>query len=108
RRCARSRGARLAPNNAARRGHRAHVGAGFPMKKVIRWGFLAVAVGLLAWAVMKEWDDVAEALRSLSWPTIIVAGLAATLALGINGLSWREVMVSVGLEASVPSALRVF
>ena len=78
------------------------------MKNAIRYGFLAVALGLLAWAVIAEWDEVSAALSSLSWGAIVGAGLAATLALGVNALSWREVMVSVGLEASVPSALRVF
>ena len=78
------------------------------MKNVVRWGFLAVAVALLAWAVVAEWDDVTAALRDLTWGTVVLAGLAATLALGVNALSWREVMVSVGLQASVPSALRVF
>ncbi|MGC4175306.1 lysylphosphatidylglycerol synthase domain-containing protein [Demequina sp.] len=78
------------------------------MKKWLRWGFLALAAALLAWAVAKEWDDVTAALAALSWGTILAAGLAATIALGVNALSWREVMVSVGLTASVPSALRVF
>jgi uncharacterized membrane protein YbhN (UPF0104 family) len=78
------------------------------MKGVLRWGFLAIAVALLAWAVIAEWDDVTAALRSLSWGAVLAAGVAATLALGVNALSWREVMVSVGLSASVPSALRVF
>ena len=77
-------------------------------KKALRWGFLAVALGLLAWAVVKEWDAVTDALRSLTWQTVVLAGLAATIALGVNGLSWRAVMVSVGLVTSVPSALRVF
>jgi len=78
------------------------------VKNLVRWGFLAVAVALLAWAVVAEWDDVSAALRSLSWGAVLAAGVAATIALGVNGLSWREVMVSVGLQASVPSALRVF
>lgn len=78
------------------------------MKRAVRWGFLAVAVALLAWAVISSWDEVSEALASLTWGAIIGAGLAATVALGVNALSWREVMVSVGLKASVPSAMRVF
>ena len=78
------------------------------MKRVVRWAFLAIALGLLAWAVVTQWDEVSEALRSLSLGAIIGSTLAATIALGVNALSWREVMVSVGLKASVPSALRVF
>jgi glycosyltransferase 2 family protein len=78
------------------------------MKRLIRWGFLTVALALLAWAVVGHWDEISEALRSLSLGAIIGSTLAATLALGVNALSWREVMVSVGLKASVPSAMRVF
>jgi len=78
------------------------------MKQALRWGFLAVAVAFLMWAVVKNWDDIAAALRSLTWGAILGAGLAATIALGVNALSWRAVMVSVGLKASVPSAMRVF
>ena len=78
------------------------------LKGLLRWGFLGAAVVLLGWAVIVEWDEVSEALRSLSLGAIIGAGLAATIALGVNALSWREVMMSVGLEASVASALRVF
>lgn len=81
---------------------------GGALKATLRWGFLAVAVALLAWAVVASWDEVAEALRSLTLGAIIGAGLAATAALGVNALSWRAVMVSVGLKASLPSAMRVF
>jgi len=78
------------------------------VKNAIRYGFLAIALALLAWAVVAQWDEVSAALANLSWPAILGAGLAATLALGVNALSWREVMVGVGLKATVPSALRVF
>jgi uncharacterized membrane protein YbhN (UPF0104 family) len=78
------------------------------MRNAIRWGFLVVAVALLAWAVITQWDEVAAALRDLTLAAIIGAGLAACAALAINALSWRAVMRSVGLEASIPAAMRVF
>lgn len=81
---------------------------GTGLKRAIRWGFLAVAVALLAYAVIKQWDEVAQALRDLTLMAIVGASLAACAALVVNAMSWRAVMRSVGLEASVPAAMRVF
>ncbi|WP_062304064.1 lysylphosphatidylglycerol synthase transmembrane domain-containing protein [Demequina subtropica] len=78
------------------------------MKAALRWGFLAVAVALLAWAVITGWDEVSVALRDLTWGAIAGALLACVVALGINAMSWRAVMRSIGLTATVPEAMRVF
>jgi uncharacterized membrane protein YbhN (UPF0104 family) len=78
------------------------------MKSVLRWGFLAVAVALLAWAVIVTWDQFVAALRDLTWNAVVGAFLACVIALGINALSWRAVMRSIGLTATVPESLRVF
>ncbi|WP_062517440.1 lysylphosphatidylglycerol synthase transmembrane domain-containing protein [Demequina gelatinilytica] len=78
------------------------------VKAALRWGFLAVAVGLLAWAVITGWDEVSVALRDLTWGAIAGALVACVVALGVNAMSWRAVMRSIGLTATVPEALRVF
>ncbi|WP_062290552.1 lysylphosphatidylglycerol synthase transmembrane domain-containing protein [Demequina phytophila] len=78
------------------------------MKRALRWGFLAVAVALLAWAVASSWPEVSAALRDLTWGAIAGSLLACVLALGVNALSWRAVMRAIGLTATVPEALRVF
>ncbi|WP_062465367.1 lysylphosphatidylglycerol synthase domain-containing protein [Demequina soli] len=78
------------------------------MKQVLRWAFLAVAVGLLGYAVVTQWDEVSSALAELTWHAIVGALAACVLALGLNALSWRAVMRSIGLDATVPEALRVF
>ncbi|WP_156162365.1 lysylphosphatidylglycerol synthase domain-containing protein [Demequina iriomotensis] len=78
------------------------------MKAALRWAFLAVAVGLLAWAVASSWDEVSAALRDLTWGAIAGAAAACVVALGVNAMSWRAVMRAIGLTATVPEALRVF
>ena len=78
------------------------------VKSALRWGFLAVAVGLLAWAVAVTWDQFVAALEDLTWDAIVGAFLACLLALIVNAMSWRAVMRSIGLTATVPESLRVF
>lgn len=78
------------------------------MSRALRWGFFAVAAGLLIWATVDRWDDVSAALSSLSWPSVVAAAGAACAALAANALSWRAVMRAVGLESSVAAAMRVF
>lgn len=78
------------------------------MSKALRWGFLAIAVALLGWAVVSQWDAVSASLRDLTWGAIVGALAACIVALGINAMSWRAVMRAIGLEATVPEAMRVF
>ncbi len=75
---------------------------------MIRWVLFGVAVGVIAWAVASQWEDVADAARGLGvWP--LVAAIALTvLALAFNTLSWRSVMRSVGLDAPLTEASAVF
>ena len=75
---------------------------------VVKWGFLAVAVSLLAWAIVSRWDDVAPALGEVGWPAFIGATALAALALAFNALSWRAVMRAVGLAAPLADAAAVF
>jgi uncharacterized membrane protein YbhN (UPF0104 family) len=74
----------------------------------LKWGFLALSVGLLAWALYSSWDDVALALRDVGWVSFAAATGFAIVALAFNTLSWRAVMRSVGLNAPVPEAASVF
>lgn len=78
------------------------------MKRALRWAFVAVAVALLAWAVATQWEQVTDALRSLSWGAVAGALAACVVALGANAMSWRAVMRAVGLAVGPREALRVF
>ncbi|WP_062299102.1 lysylphosphatidylglycerol synthase domain-containing protein [Demequina maris] len=78
------------------------------MRRALRWGFLAVAVGLLGWAVVSNWDQVSAALRELTWGAIAGSLVACMVALGVNAMSWRAVMRAIGLDTTVAEAMRVF
>ncbi|MAP62557.1 MAG: hypothetical protein CMH34_02165 [Microbacterium sp.] len=78
------------------------------MKRILRACFLAVALGLLAWALVATWDEVLAALKQLTWAAVLVAFFSCVVALGLNAMSWRAVMHAVGLRAHVSEAFRVF
>ncbi|MDN4476064.1 lysylphosphatidylglycerol synthase domain-containing protein [Demequina sp. SYSU T00192] len=78
------------------------------MRTALRWGFLAVAAGLLGWAVVSNWDQVSTALRDLTWGAIAGSLVACMIALGVNAMSWRAVMRAIGLDTTVAEAMRVF
>ena len=75
---------------------------------VIRWVLFGIAVAVLTWAVVSQWDGVADAARGVGmWPLVAATALTG-LALAFNTLSWRAVMRSVGLQAPLAEASAVF
>lgn len=79
-----------------------------PWMQMVKWGFLFLAVGLLGWALLSRWDEVAPALAQVGWGAFLLATVAATVALAFNALSWRAVMQAVGLTAEWDEAAAVF
>ncbi|NTV38669.1 MAG: UPF0104 family protein, partial [Demequinaceae bacterium] len=75
---------------------------------LVKWGLFALAAALIAWAVMRQWAGVSDALATVGWPRVAFATGLAFVALGFNTLSWRAVMRSVGLEAPLREASGVF
>ena len=74
----------------------------------LRWGLFALAVGVIAWAVARQWSVVSESVARVGWMRVAVATALALLALAFNTLSWRTVMQSVGLDAPLREASGVF
>ncbi len=75
---------------------------------LLRWGLFAVAAGLIAWAVARQWAGVSDSLATVGWARVALATGLALVALAFNTLSWRTVMRSVGLEAPLREASGVF
>jgi uncharacterized membrane protein YbhN (UPF0104 family) len=73
-----------------------------------RWAFVAIAAGLLAWALAQYRGAIADSWSSIGALPLIASGLAALVALGANALSWRAVMRSLGLRSTRRQAARVF
>ncbi len=74
----------------------------------LRWALFAVAIALVAWAVARQWSGVSDGLATVGWPRVTLATGLALVALAFNTLSWRAVMMSVGLQAPLREASGVF
>jgi uncharacterized membrane protein YbhN (UPF0104 family) len=74
----------------------------------LRWGLFALAAALIARAVMRQWAGVSDGLATVGWSRVALATGLAVVALAFNTLSWRTVMMSVGLRAPLREASGVF
>ncbi|MEV4892205.1 lysylphosphatidylglycerol synthase transmembrane domain-containing protein [Nonomuraea sp. NPDC055795] len=78
------------------------------VKKVVRFGFLAIALGFGTWAVASQWDAVAAGFAKLSWP-MVAASLAAVVAALLGAmLTWRTLLADLGSPLPFRSAAKVF
>lgn len=74
----------------------------------LRYGFVALAVAMLAWAAIAQREAFGEALSTLSPATLLWALAAVLVGLIANMLSWRGAMASVGADLPLRQAGRVF
>lgn len=74
----------------------------------IRWAFVAIAAGLLAWAIVRYRGAIADSWSSIGALAFLASGAVALVALGANALSWRAVMRALGLRSTRREAARVF
>ncbi|GAA2084935.1 lysylphosphatidylglycerol synthase transmembrane domain-containing protein [Actinomadura alba] len=77
-------------------------------KKLIRLGFLVVALGFGAWAIAGRWAEVSDGLTRLSWP-LLAGSLVAVLAALVAGmLMWRALLADLGSPLPFTDAAKVF
>ncbi|HWV79472.1 MAG TPA: hypothetical protein VN027_19335, partial [Isoptericola sp.] len=74
----------------------------------VRWGFLALALGLAVYAVVAAGDDLARAAAELSWQRLAVALVLSVAFVLCTFASWRVVLADLGAPTSLRVALRVF
>lgn len=77
-------------------------------RNVAKWGFAAIAIVLLIYAVLKEWPDFVSAVSRLRFSAIVIAFAFGILASAFNTLSWRGAFGSLGIRLPIAEALRVF
>ncbi|TMR93280.1 flippase-like domain-containing protein [Nonomuraea basaltis] len=77
-------------------------------RRLIRIGFLLVALGFGTWAVMSQWDAVAAGFARLSWPA--VAGSLGAVVAALLGamLTWRTLLADLGSPLPLRPAAKVF
>ena len=78
------------------------------LKTLAKWLVMAVALGLLAFAVAQQWADVSRAVTSVGLLALVAATALAFAALLANASSWRAVMASLGLNVTWREAAGVF
>jgi uncharacterized membrane protein YbhN (UPF0104 family) len=77
-------------------------------RKIIRAGFLVVALGFGAWAVAGQWTAVSAGFARLSW-AVLAGSLAATMAALVAGmLMWRALLADLGSRLAPADAAKIF
>ena len=70
--------------------------------------FTTAVVLAVAWAVVHEWSAVQTYLRTLSWPTVVLALVMVVVGLGTSSLGWRAGARYTGHQVPVHSAAQIY
>ena len=73
----------------------------------VRWGFVAVTVGLGGYAVAREWTGVRSALASLGFLAVAGAMLSVLAAMLATMQVWRLLLAALGSPLPVRAASRI-
>ncbi|ETA00693.1 hypothetical protein CcI156_18885 [Frankia sp. CcI156] len=77
-----------------------------------RWwavrGALLVALGLLVLAMVSQWNEIEESVRSLTVGGVVASGVVTVLAVGTTVLSWRALLGGLGAALPLRAAVRIF
>ncbi|MEV0198203.1 lysylphosphatidylglycerol synthase transmembrane domain-containing protein [Nonomuraea sp. NPDC050691] len=77
-------------------------------RKVVRFGFLLIALGFGGWAVASQWDGVVAGLAALS-PPMLAGSLAGVVAALLGAmLTWRTLLADLGSPLPFRPAAKVF
>lgn len=74
----------------------------------VRWGFLAVALGLAVWYVVEHREPLARAAQDLSGTELALVVVLGALYVWCTLLAWRAVLADLGSPLSLRSAVAVF
>jgi uncharacterized membrane protein YbhN (UPF0104 family) len=81
--------------------------AGLLSSRPVRWGFVAVAVGLAGYAVTREWAGVRDALARLGDLRVVAAMLSVLFAMLATMQVWRVLIAALGSPLPTRTAARV-
>jgi uncharacterized membrane protein YbhN (UPF0104 family) len=73
----------------------------------VRWLFVAAAVGLGVWAVVRQWHDVSTALADMGVLAVLGAMVAILAAMVAAMLVWRVLLGALGSPLPVRVAARI-
>ncbi len=75
---------------------------------VVRYALLALVLVAVVWALARNWSEVSQELRRMSWPAVLLA-LVLTLGAPVCTLvGWRILLADLGTSLPVAPAASVF
>lgn len=74
----------------------------------VRYGFVALALGLAVYAVQREWDDLVPALRELPVGLVLGSAAVGVVYLLLTMMSWRAVLADLGSPLGPRATFGVF
>ncbi|MEV0617092.1 lysylphosphatidylglycerol synthase domain-containing protein [Nonomuraea sp. NPDC050404] len=77
-------------------------------RRLVRYGFLAVALAFGAYFVTKQWDAVVAGFAELSWQALLGSLVAVVAALLGAMLTWRTLLADLGSPLRARPAAKVF
>ncbi|MGW7483381.1 lysylphosphatidylglycerol synthase transmembrane domain-containing protein [Nonomuraea muscovyensis] len=97
------------PTDGAREAEAVALGAGRSrVRRLLRVGFLLVALGFGAWAVASQWDGVVAGFARLN-PALLAGSLVAVVAALLGAmLTWRTLLADLGSPLEFRPATKVF
>jgi glycosyltransferase 2 family protein len=75
--------------------------------RLVRWGFVAVAVGLGGYAVAGQWTGIRRALAQIGPLPVAGSMLAVLLGLLATMCAWRRLLAGLGSPLPTPPAARI-
>ncbi|MCT9928818.1 flippase-like domain-containing protein [Planotetraspora sp. A-T 1434] len=77
-------------------------------RKIVRLGFLLVALGFGAWALAGQWTEVSAGFARLSWGELAGSLVAVLGALVAGMLMWRALLADLGSPLAFADAAKIF
>ncbi len=75
--------------------------------RALKFGFVLLAIALLAYALISQWDKAWSALSALSWLSVAGALVAGGLALGPAMMAWRALLADLGSPLPLSAATQI-
>lgn len=75
---------------------------------LVKWLFLAVALGLGIWAIAANYEAIFEAVSSMPWYLVFASFAATTVSVGCTLFSWRRLLNGLGASISLRPATSMF
>jgi uncharacterized membrane protein YbhN (UPF0104 family) len=78
---------------------------------LLSWTRRVVVLAVVAYAVFqlgRQWNDVSDALAELSWPRLVVSGVAVTAGVLLGPLVWQSMLAALDVRVSVPDAAKIY